>query len=191
MGKPQELMVTLRRKTVRPGGGVRWLARGALLLLALTAAPLVSAAEPRAPNDSELRSMYCVSVLREEIGLQNHMIAASSEAASNATTPEARQQWIGTSTELLQRLQKLETALGRLQAYMLPRIPNLDSLALGAAIRKGDADFQESRATADRCAVQCDPAHTTSETLQSCNATCSDNALLARVSACDDPTWLQ
>jgi len=166
-------------------------ARAALLLSAATAAGSLAAAEPRAPNENELHSMYCVSVVREEIGLQEHLIDSSSEAASNAATPELRQQWLDTSAELLQRLQKLEAVLGRLQAYMLPRIAALDALALGAAIRRGDADFQESRAMADRCATQCDAAHTASDQLAACSASCSDNALLARVGACDDPTWLQ
>jgi hypothetical protein len=179
-------MLTLQRMRAR-GVRPKW---AALLLSPLAAAPALSAAEPRAPNDNELRSMYCVSVVREEIGLQQHLIASSDEAASNAATPELRQQWISTSAELLQRLQKLEGVLGRLQAYMLPRIPALDSLALGTAIRKGDADFQESRAIADRCAAQCDAAHAVNEQLTSCSSSCSDNALLTRVNACDNPTWL-
>jgi len=168
----------------------RHAACGALVCLALSTPGALAAAPPRAPNESELRSMYCVSVVREEIGLQGHMITSSSEAAASAVTPEQRQQWLDTSVELLQGLQRLQDVLGRLQAYMLPRIPALDSLALGAAIRKGAADFQDARTMADRCAIQCDAAHTPSEQLPSCNAGCSDNALLARVSACDSPTWL-
>lgn len=163
---------------------------GDLLWLSLLAAATLAAAEPRAPNEGELRSMYCVSVVREEIDLQNHMITSSSEAASSAPTPELRQKWLDTSSELLQGLQKLESVMGRLQAYMLPRIPKLDALALGVAIRKGAADFQESRVMSDRCAVACDPTHTPSEQLQSCSAGCTDNALLSRVSGCDNPTWL-
>ena len=177
-----------RDRIVRMQTGRR--AYAALPWLALGAASTLPAAEPRAPNESELRSMYCVSVVREEIGLQNHMITSSSEAASSAPTPEQRQKWLDTSTELLQGLQRLESVMGRLQAYMLPRIPQLDSLALGVAIRKGAADFQESRTMADRCAVACNPANTPNEQLQSCSAGCSDNALLSRVSGCDNPTWL-
>src|SRR5579862_1837731 len=139
-------------------------AAGCALLCLLAATPAVlGAAPPRAPNESELRSMYCVSVVREEIDLQGHMIASSSEAAGSALTPEQRQQWLDTSAELLQRLGQLQDVLGRLQAYMLPRIPELDALALGAAIRKGATDFQDARTMADRCAIQCDAAHTPSE----------------------------
>src|SRR5262249_43537412 len=162
----------------------------ALLYVAVSMPGALAAGPPRTPNESELRSMYCVSVGREEIGLQSHMIASSSEAAGSAVTPEQRQQWLDTSAELLQRLERLQDVLGRLQAYMLPRIPTLDSLALGAAIRKGAADFQDSRTMADRCAIQCDAAPAPRGQLPACSAACSDNALLARVSACDNPTWL-
>ena len=77
--------------------------------------------------------------------------------------PELRAQWIDTSAELLRRLAKLEGALYRLQAYMLPRIPVIDPLALASAIRQANADVRESW---------------------------SNDALLGRVSACENPTWL-
>jgi hypothetical protein len=133
---------------------------GALLLSALSA--LTGNAMARAPSDDELHSMYCVEVLRAEITLQHHLISASSEAAG-AAQPELREQWIDTSAELLQRLAGLEGALYRLQVYMLPRIAAIDSLALAAAIRQANADVQESW---------------------------SNDALLSRVSACENSTWL-
>lgn len=106
--------------------------------------------------------MYCLEVLRTEITLQQHMISASSEAAG-VGEPTLREQWIDTSAELLRRLANLERALHRLQVYMLPRIPGLDSYPLASAIRQANADVQESW---------------------------SNGALLTRVSACENPTWL-
>jgi hypothetical protein len=114
------------------------------------------------PSADELRSMYCVEVLRTEITLQHHMVSESSAAAGGAQ-PESRQQWLDTSTELLLRLAKLEGALYRLQVYLLPRIPAIDSLALASAIRQANADVQESWSNA---------------------------ALLDRVRACENPTWV-
>jgi len=90
--------------------------------------------------------MYCVEVLRTEITLQQHMISASSEAAG-VSQRELRAQWIDTSAELLKRLAKLQGALYRLQAYMLPRIPAIDPLALAAAIRRANTDVGESPGT--------------------------------------------
>jgi len=136
---------------------------GAALLSAVSAFTATATAQPEVPpSDEELHSMYCVEVLRTEITLQQHLISASSEAAGMAQ-PELRAQWIDTSAELLKRLAKLEGALYRLQAYMLPRIPAVDPLALAAAIRRANADVEESS---------------------------GNDAQLTRVSACENPTWL-
>ena len=151
----------------------------------------VAAQQQQTPSDDELRCMYCIEVIRAEIDLQHHMISAADEAAgSSREAPAMREQWIKTSAELLEGLANLEGVLFRLQAYMLPRIPALDSLALASAIRQGDADFQESKLVANRCAVECDAAHASNESPQACSASCGNNSLLTRVSACQSPTWL-
>jgi hypothetical protein len=162
--------------------------RGALLLSALSVATGV-AAQQQAPSDDELRSIYCVEVIRAEIVLQRHLISASDAAAVSAVAPTLRQQWIDTSAELLQGLAKLEVARYKLQAYMLPRIAALDSFALATAMRQGDADFEESRVVADRCAAECSAAQATNQQFV-CSASCGDQAPLSRLSACDKPTWL-
>lgn len=132
---------------------------GAVLLAGLCVFPGRVMAQ-QAPSEQELRSMYCVEVLRTEITLQQHMISASSEAAG-VSEPGLREQWIETSAELLQRLAKLERALHRLQIYMLPRIPGVDSYPLASAIRQANADVQDS----------------------------SGNEL-SRVRDCENPSWL-
>jgi hypothetical protein len=147
-------------------------------------------AQQKPPGNEELRSMYCVSVIRAEIGLQQHMIFAADEAASKASTAEGRQQWNATSAELRAGLTKLEAVLTRLQAYMLPRIGSLDAFALRTAIRQGDEDFELSRTMADRCAVACSTQRVPDNEAQACSAGCNDNALLSRVSGCDNPTWV-
>jgi hypothetical protein len=148
------------------------------------------AAQQQAPSNDELRSMYCLEVIRAEIVLQRHLISASDAAAAGAITPDLRQQWIDTSAELLQGLAKLEVARYRLQAYMLPRIPTLDTFALATAMRQGDADFQASRLVADRCAAECSSAQPTSQQSSACSSSCGDKTQLSRVSACEEPTWL-
>jgi hypothetical protein len=135
---------------------------GLALLSVLCGFTCNATAQPRAPSDDELHSMYCVEVLRTEITLQHHMISASSEAAGMGP-PELREQRTATSAELLQGLAKLEEALHRLQLYMLPRIRTIDSLALAIPIRQANADVQESP---------------------------SNDALLMRMRACESPTWL-
>ena len=159
-----------------------------LLLSALSVATAV-AAQQQPPSNDELRSMYCVEVIRAEIDLQHHLISASDAAAASAITPELRQQWIDTSVELLQGLAKLEVVRYRLQVYMLPRIPALDSFALATAMRQGNADLEESRAVADRCAVEC-PPQAAAQQPPVCSIACGDKTTLSRISACDKPAWL-
>ena len=133
--------------------------KGFLLLAPLLASPLLAQQQP--PTGDELRSMYCVEVIRTQIQLQHHLISAAEAAAADASTPAVREQWISASAELLQGLAALELVRYRLQSYMLPRIPALDPLALALAVREGGVD-----------------AHS------------ADPVLLGRASACQDPAWL-
>ena len=71
---------------------------------------------------------------------------------------------------------------------MLPRIPALDALSLADAMRRGDADFQASRAVADQCAIECSAPRTQQPLV--CSTSCGDKTTLDRVTACDRPTWL-
>ena len=162
----------------------------ATLLSSFLSVTAAVAAQQQPPSSDELRSMYCVEVIRAEIDLQHHLISASDAAAASATTPELRQQWLDTSVELLQGLTKLEAVRYRLQIYMLPRIPALDSFALATAMRQGNADFEESRAVADRCAVECNAPQAANQQPPVCSLSCGDKTSLSRVSACDKPTWL-
>jgi hypothetical protein len=118
-----------------------------MLLLALSALATGVTAQQQTPSKEELRSMYCVEVIRAEIDLQHHMISASVDAAGRATTPELRQQWIDTSAELIQGLAKLEGVLYRFQVHMLPRLHTLDSLALAEAIRQASTEGTPGRAS--------------------------------------------
>ena len=162
----------------------------AILLSSVLSVTTAVAAGQQPPSADELRSMYCVEVIRAEIDLQHHLISASDAAAASAVTPELRQQWLDTSVELLQGLKKLEVVRYRLQVYMLPRIPALDSFALATAMRQGSADFEESRAVADRCAVECNSPQPANQQPPVCSISCGDKTSLSRVSACDKPTWL-
>src|SRR5262249_61726209 len=108
---------------------------GALLLSALSAATGVPPAKQHPPSGDELRSMYCIEVIRAQIDLQHHSISASDTAAASPITPALRQQWIDTSAELLQGLAKLEAVRKQVPTYMLPRSPALDESAHGTRSR--------------------------------------------------------
>jgi len=170
-------------------GRRRPLACTALMIATVSAATSVPG-QQRAPSADELRSMYCVEVMRAEIDLQHHLISAADAAAAGAATPALRQQWIDTSAELLTGLASLERVRYRLQTYMLPRIPALEPLALATAVRQGATDFEESRAVAERCAVECNPQQDQSAPPPACSASCGNDSALSRVSACYKPEWL-
>ena len=141
------------------------LGAGLLSTLWVFSGPALAQAQPSSgqpPSGDELHSLYCVELLRAEIALQQHMISAATEAAG-AAPAQLRDHWIDTSSELLRRLAQLESTVYRLQLYMLPRIPGVDSLALAAAIRQANADIQESW---------------------------NSQALLSRAAACENPPWL-
>jgi len=127
-----------------------------LLAAAVSALATGLSAQQQQPSEHDLRSMYCLEVIRGEIGLQRHLISASDDAAGSAATSSLRQQWIDTSAELLQGLARLEDTLYRLQVYLLPRIRALDSLALAAAIRQANTDLEDGAAI--RSAVCENPA---------------------------------
>jgi hypothetical protein len=118
-----------------------------MLVLVLSVLNTGVAAQQHTPSQEELRSMYCVEVIRAEISLQQHMISASVDAAGRASTPELRQQWIDTGAELIQGLARLERVLYRFQVHMLPRLQTLDSLALAEAIREANTESDVGRTT--------------------------------------------
>jgi hypothetical protein len=183
----------LHRKATRDAklsmGRRRPLSCMALVVATVSAATSVPG-QQQAPSGDELRSMYCIEVVRAEIDLQHHLISAADSAAASAVTPDLRQQWINTSAELLQGLASLELVRYRLQTYMLPRIPALEPLALAAAVRQGATDFQESRAVADRCALECNPQQSQSAQSLACSASCGNDSALGRITACYKPAWL-
>lgn len=161
-----------------------------MLVLALSALGGNAFAQQRVPSDDELHSMYCVEVIRAEIALQQHLVSASSEAAGTAQ-PESREQWLATSAELLQHLAKLEEVLYQLQAYMLPRIPTIDSLALASEIRHAETDIEDSKTISDTCSGECgEPARAAFAQQTGTNSPSWSHAtLLIRVRGCENPTW--
>jgi len=164
-----------------------------LLLLALFAACLAvfspaAVAQQAVPTDVELRSAYCLSVIKGDIDLQHKMIAQVDAGLKNAPTPELQQQATKVNAELREGLTKFEAVLNRLQLYLLPRMGSRDPIALTAAMKRGEVDVQEVMAMAERCSARCDPLPGNQPA--ACNASCIDNDLVMRVQACTTPTWL-
>ena len=159
-----------------------------LFAACLAAFSTAAAAQETVPSDAELRSAYCMSVIKADIGLAQQFIAQQDAGSRSATTPEQRQQATNTVAVLREWLTKLNAVLTRLQLYLVPRMGALDPIALTAAMKRGEADVQEVIAATDRCSAKCLPLP--GDQPAACNASCIGKDLMTRVSACTAPTWL-
>jgi len=157
---------------------------------------LIAAAQDSIPTDSELRSAYCVPVLQWQIRESRSRLAESIEAEKKAVTPAFRQFLVSTIKDFQQDIAENESALKRLQSYLLPRLQHLDPTALMLASNRGDADRQQLQATITRCLDQCGISLTQPTPMddeqKECNKSClnSDTELVTRLRACRNPSWL-
>jgi hypothetical protein len=158
---------------------------GALALACVAGAQAV-------PTDNELRSAYCLGVLRAEIGtLQNALAQAESSGKSAPPPPAEVQEYAAKfQADSRERLAGLQTAYNRLMAYMMPKLSALDSSALMGATSRAHADWQEFMEQPNRCIAKCDPSKMPKEDARACFSKCADNDLITRVKACETPTWL-
>jgi hypothetical protein len=141
--------------------------RAMLLTLMATAA----SAQQAIPTDNDLRSAYCLAVLKGQIPWVREQVGARVDAAPNRSTPS--------SSELQQAnakvraaaeawVAKLQTAQNRIGAYLLPRLTTLDSAAMLRAMNRGETDWREFLAKGVK----------------------TDEGTGARIRACADPNWL-
>lgn len=143
----------------------------------------------QAPNENELHSAYCVSLLKLQIQFFQNGLTQAEASAKNPTTPSTpglQELTAKARTEMRENLAKLGAARDRLQAYLLPKMMKLDSAALALAMKRGEADWQAFRVMGDRCGATCSPAKQSS----ACWSSCVDTALIDRIRACASPTWL-
>lgn len=157
-----------------------------LCILATAGLATVAFGQGPLPTDTELRAAYCIRVLQSDIA-DSHSIL--NEMRTEELSPELRQQ-------VLQALKKskrdLESALNRVQLFILPRMPYLDSTALLAATRRADSDLRNSAGIQNKCMRECTESGTAdrgSSCLQTWQ-TCIGGDLQSRLEACRNPTWL-
>jgi hypothetical protein len=136
------------------------------------------------PSDSELRSAYCISILQSEVALNEQMIEAATP--NDSATPEVKASAKRAVDALRAGLIETQSLLDRLRSYLLPRVQNLDALAMLAAMKRAEADLAEVRATTDRCTPRC--LNTSDE--HACWNSCTNQDLVGRVQSCRHPTWL-
>jgi hypothetical protein len=165
---------------------MRSAAIGLVLSIFASAAP----AQRAAPTDNELYSQYCLSVLNAQIDWTKKGLTDAAASAKNLPPePPTVQLWVAKQrAEIKQSLTKLESARNRLQSYLVPRYGTVDTVAMVAAMNRGTADWQNFLATSNRCGIKCVSAP--HDQMQACLTACADAALIGRIQACANPTWL-
>jgi hypothetical protein len=150
-------------------------------------------AQDSLPTDSELHTAYCIPVLQWQIQWYREIFGAqTANLANGAQTPELKQHASKLSDQTRKLIADLESALNRLQLYLLPRIEHRDSFALVAAQKRGESDVQEFKGLPDRCGTECGVplGASANDTQQACLASCANKDVVLRMKACATPTWL-
>jgi len=166
-----------------------------LLLLLVTTA----SAQMRLPTGIELRAAYCVEVLQNDIAEINEMQASVDHEIKHIedVPPDERQ----TVTQALREGQsglpkdvaERQSTLNRLQLFIVPRMKYLDANALLGANERAKSDLHDFAALVHRCSAQCrgpTAGHTSGNMMVSCIQKCTSGALIDRLNACRNPTWL-
>jgi hypothetical protein len=173
-----------------------WLQASILGVLSFSTAAL---AQNPLPTDTELRAAYCVRVLQIDVTNLHSLSTQLADMAAHIqdVPPDLRQQAFQTLQEskrdLSQKIVERESALNRVQLFILPRMNYLDATALLAAIRRAESDRQESDAVSSKCSRQCtEPkaGKTTADGIASCLRSCMGSDLQSRLEACRNPAWL-
>ena len=161
-----------------------------LLLLAVGS---VCCAEKFAqPSDAVLRSAYCIPIVQWGIDYTTKKVAIS----ANGQTREQQ----SANAQARKALEKWESALHRLRAYLIPRMPNRDptALALALALKEGKDDAQQLEKN-EHCFFDCftkknegNPlsGETQHEILEPCSDPCVDKVMVERMRACAELSWL-
>lgn len=93
-----------------------------------------------------------------------------------------------------QQLAESQSALARLQAYLLPRLMQLDAIAIAAAQSRGDADVREllnMQAQCDACVARAREKTPAKPDDSACRESeCKRPAAQDRLQACKNPAWL-
>lgn len=156
----------------------------------LASAP-IAIAQDQVPSDAELRSAYCIPVLQQQLTLAKQIDAMDTKSENDPTTPaDVRAQSLATREARQREIADLDSALKRLQAYLLPRFFQRDPVAMVAAQKRGETDWQQlADGMQSQCATRC-AAITMSAEAVACINSCVNPELVARLKACKNPTWL-
>ena len=186
-GSVEELIAGLRAEQKPLGRRLTVLLTVSLVaMMALGATYLVLETPKPKPSDNDLRTAYCIPLVKERIAQVQQTL--SHLAPETAQTPELKQSLTTAAERLRVSLARDQANLSRLQAYLQPKITTLDPVAIAGATHRAKEDWRTIVAAVDRCEDKCGPMSGKEHAL--CFSSCPDAALNARVKSCSDPNWL-
>jgi hypothetical protein len=169
-----------------------------VVLLAMTL-PVTAQTPERIPTDTELHAAACIPIMQWAVESSRKAVAEydSNIAATLALPADQRinLDYLKKGREEAAQLWRdSDSALKRLQAYLLPRYMSLDSLSIIAATNRGKADVQEMQTFIDSCSA-CEQAATAKNPaapdFNACAANeCKRQPPRDRLIACQNPNWL-
>lgn len=146
-----------------------------------------SATAEQLPTDVDLRAAYCVPILKGQIAALNAALGSGADLR-------------GIGPELIdanrQYSRDRSDALARLQAYLLPRLGQLEIYPLVSAMKRGEIDSANGVwSSMDGCANTCGIRTATGEAARQTAITCfeactREDPQMKRTLLCIKPDWL-
>jgi hypothetical protein len=143
------------------------------------------------PTDAELRSVYCLKMLRSQLEMAKPVLAQRDAAIQSAQTPEAKDFQTKLALDTRKSVAEIERAVDRLQAYLLPRFMSRDPVAMIAAQKRADADWHALWEASGRCLNECPPPTSADDPkTRACLQSCDRPEIREQLNACKNPSWL-
>lgn len=157
--------------------GSRW---PKIPLVVLLLMPALGATQAFAPSDVDLKSAYCVRVLRLEVETTRSILAAATDANVKALGEGA--------------IAEVQNNLNRVMSYLVPKT-YLDSTGLLAATNRGQVDYAAAIRHGSICAQRCPFPQSgnkvAGDAWTACQTTCAaEEPAIGRVSSCSKIDWL-
>lgn len=118
------------------------------ILFCLVLLAPIGARGQQMPTNTELHAAACIPMMQWGVGVARQALAESEQSLVAAralpAVQQARPEYLeGLRRGATEQLEGTESALKRLQAYLMPRLTTLDPLAIVAANNLGKADVRE------------------------------------------------
>ena len=150
--------------------------KGACAAAMLAASVSVFAQQLSPPDNTDLKSAYCIGVEQQ--------VVANAEAMQNSLPASAVKYAQEASRDAHDRLRHL-------QQYLMPRLPYIDPIGVAAARQRGTDDyaflFNDPQTAA--CSTRCMQQSQTKDQLQQCTVACAPERL-PRIWQCSNLSWL-